>query len=351
MIKSHETKEESMSLPIVVLFERHWDTIPKDVATRLLPDLAAQGYDTLCVEAPQHLTPDELLTRHKEGLNLDSQILSQAEGLLRQRNITTKLSDVSFGELVVWIRQYVSSQRNIEVAEKIKNLPASRLFKGILEEANRQAVLVKGIDINELDSITGIDLSRRIGAIDSNEEYRIKTFSENLAKLQSERRGVIFMCGASHANNLISALRKKDIQVLWYFTHSSKNFDDRMGDIREELKDEFLEGHTHLLQESEVGNFVSKVVDEIDHARYEEEIVDGNSHSRRLSTLFGAECKTFVRAGYYVDALLPADRPDIGQRCRDGSISAHNTVYRGQRHLVIPAINTAEVADRILRLQ
>jgi len=314
-------------------------------------DAYAQGYDTLCVEAPQNITQDEIRTRNNASLESDSNLLSQAEGLLRQRNIIAKLSDVSFGTLVQWMRLYVSSQRYGEVAEKIKNLPASLLFKGILEEANRQAVLLKGIDINEFDSITAINLLHRVRAIDGNEEYRIKTFSENLAKLQSERKGVIFMCGASHANNLITALRKKDIQVLWYFTHSSKNFDDSLDDIKELLKDTSLQGHTHLLAEGDVGNFARRVISEIDNGGYEEEIVDGNSHSRRLSTLFGAECKAFVRAGYFVDALLPADRPDIGQRCRDGNIPTHNTVYRGQRHLVIPAINTAEVADRILRLQ
>ena len=48
-----------MSLPIVIIFERHWDTIPKTIIKDLLPALNKKGYQTFCFEAPQDLSPPD----------------------------------------------------------------------------------------------------------------------------------------------------------------------------------------------------------------------------------------------------------------------------------------------------
>ena len=42
-----------MSLPIVIIFERHWDLIPKPLVKELLPELSKRGYGNFCFEAPE----------------------------------------------------------------------------------------------------------------------------------------------------------------------------------------------------------------------------------------------------------------------------------------------------------
>ena len=111
-----------MSLPLILLFERHWDEAPKQLFNDLLPKLAEEGYDTFCFEAPQNLSSNEILQRHNDGIEFDSQILSKAHNFLSQRNIKTdqKLSDISFTSLSELMRQCVSSQRYLKLLKKLK---------------------------------------------------------------------------------------------------------------------------------------------------------------------------------------------------------------------------------------
>src|ERR1700722_17926007 len=129
----------SISLPIVVIFERHWDEVPKQLVKDLLPQLAEEGYDTLCFEAPQNLSEKEILSSHKYGLDLNSKICSQAEECLKRAGINDidKLSTMGFENLAHLMQLFVSSKKYNEVAEKIKHLPATLLLKDIFNKANQ----------------------------------------------------------------------------------------------------------------------------------------------------------------------------------------------------------------------
>ena len=195
-----------MSLPIVIIFERHWDTIPKSVIKDLLPDLSKKGYETFCFEAPQNLSSAEIVARHNSGLELDSGIQQQAEKLLKQVGITRNLSDMSFRSLADLLRLYVSSKKYVEVAEKVKQLPASHILKEVFDEATKLSMSLKGIDIGseDFDEMTSVDLSRRMSGIRLKEDHRITTMVQNLLKLRTQQEeGVIFACGALHAKGLV----------------------------------------------------------------------------------------------------------------------------------------------------
>jgi hypothetical protein len=220
-----------MSLPIVIIFERHWDTIPKSVIKDLLPDLNKRGYETFCFEAPQNLSAAEIVDRHNSGLELDSDIQQQAEKLLKQVGITTKLSDMSFHSLAELLRLYVSSKRYVDVAEKVKQLPASRMLKEIFGEAAKLSMSLKGIDVGseDFDEMTSADHSKRMSGIRIREDYRITTMVQNLLKLRTQQEeGIIFACGALHAKGLMDEFKKHGLQdeVLYYFPHSSSRYDE-----------------------------------------------------------------------------------------------------------------------------
>ncbi|MCB1082012.1 MAG: hypothetical protein KDK63_02585, partial [Chlamydiia bacterium] len=241
-----------MSLPLIIFFERHWDIIPKAVMQKLLPKLEKNGYNTFCIEAPHNISSQEIFKRHHQGLKDDTLLEKQAKSYLRSLQLTKELSEISFTELASLIRLYVSSQHFITVAEKIKQLPASRMLKENFIEASKRSFMIKGIDINskEYDHLVSLPLSERVVALDQLEIKRIETFSQHLIFLKNEqKKGVIFACGAKHAKSLISELKKyeEEGEVLYYFPHSPSRYDESLDDVAVllEKNDGVLEGHTY----------------------------------------------------------------------------------------------------------
>ena len=152
-----------MSLPIVIIFERHWDTIPKHLTKNCLPDLVKQGYSTLAFEVPENLTSAEIVDRYNSSLEIDSNLNDQAEKLLKQVGITKKLSNMSLGALAQLMRLYVSSKQYMTVAENIKH--ANCILKDTFDIAASLAVSVKGVDIGNIawDEIVSSDISKKSG--------------------------------------------------------------------------------------------------------------------------------------------------------------------------------------------
>jgi hypothetical protein len=352
----------SASMPIVVIFERHWDEAPKQIVKNLIPKLSEEGYDTFCLEAPQNLEEREFLSSFQAGLELDIKINSQAQDCLERvgiRNI--RLSDIGFEKLADLMRLYVSSQRYLEVAERIKNLPAHLLLKDTFRIAKRLSLNIKGIDIDEADfeKIISKDVSKRMKIIKENENYRIATISKNLLQLYKERNGVIFVCGALHAENLINKFKENNLdeRILYYFPHSNKKYDDSIDDIKEGLSNEKLRNHTFcLIDENNHKLLVEKIIKDIKskNIQYKQEIVGGNSHSIFLSNFFQKDFRAFMRPGYYVDALLNIENSDnteeIITKLKEVNIQIEKTALLGSTYLVIKDINTKEVADNIRQL-
>lgn len=351
-----------MSLPIVIIFERHWDTIPKSVIKDLLPNLSKRGYETFCFEAPQNLSAAEIVDRHNSRLELDSNIQQQAEQLLKQVKITSKLSNMSFRSLAELLRLYVSSKRYVDVAEKVKQLPASRILKEIFGEATKLSISLKGIDIGseDFDKMTSVDLSRRMSGIRLKEDHRITTMFQNLLKLRSQpEEGVIFACGACHAKGLIDEFIKHGLQneVLYYFPHSSSRYDESVDDIEVVMNETLgtLVDHTYLLAQTDIKLFGERVIREItEKTKYTREILDYNSHSQFLSDCFKTNFRAFLRPGYYVDALVdvtePSDIEDIQRRVSATGVQTHRISLDGRDYLAIPNVNTRDIAERIRRI-
>jgi hypothetical protein len=352
----------SASMPILIIFERHWDEAPKQIVKSLIPKLSQEGYDTLCFEAPQNLTESEILSSHNEGLDLDNRIHSQAKEYLERAGIRNiLLQDIGFKKLSNLIRLYVSSQKYLELTEKIKGLPSSLLLKDLFNQATRLSLSIKGVDIDatDFDAMLSFDLSKRMSFIEKNEDYRIETIAGNLFRLHGERKGLIFICGALHAENLINKFKAQNIhdRVLYYFPHSNKNYEDSVEDVKEYLSNDTLKKHTFcLLDESDCQSLVNRIIREIksSNTHYKKEIIGGNSHSVFLSHFFQKDFRAFIRPGYYVDALLDIDREGdiekIVKKLQEVNVATHKTSLHGSSYLVVPEINTTEVADNLRRL-
>lgn len=348
------------TLPFVIIFERHWDQEPKKALKDLIPKLSDEGYDTLCFEFPQSLTEEEIISSHLKGLDFDIKLNSQAYAYVERAGVKDiQLCDLGFTQLAKLMRVCVSSQRYIEVAEKLKGLPSSILLKDLLSNAKKLHFSIKGVDdAQSLQDIQSADLSKRMSVIKNNEERRITTIFENLLNLHKGGKNIVFVCGALHAKNLMNKFEEQNLQdhVLFYFPHSNKSYDENFDDVKN-LSKGTLENHTFCLIDEQSRNLLNgRIIKEMKskNVNYKEEVVGGNSHSRFLSHFFNKNFKAYLRPGYYVDALLDtfhiSDCEGIVKKLEEVAITTESVSLEGRTHLVIRDVNTKEIADNIRRL-
>jgi hypothetical protein len=344
-----------MCLPTIIIFERHWDTIPKLVVQQLLPALADHGYTALCVESGEQWTTDEIIAEVKNKAEFASDLHNQAQNLLHNANIYKNLSDEPFGSLMELMRLYVSSQRYVEVAEHIKHLPATQVYAKIMEQVKTLPLQLKGVDDGaSLSEILQNDFLSRTNAIGLKEEKRINAMFTNLCK----QEGGIFICGALHADNLVKKFAKAGLQerVLYYFLHSHAFYENEFNDVAKCIQiSALLQGHTHLLQETEVASFAKRVLSEVvPKIGYKREILEPNSHKELLNKKFSSKFQLFLRPGYYVDALVDVEKNRqvevVKKSCEAAGIQTRETSHEGRQFLVIPSVNTKAVAEKLQAL-
>ncbi len=347
-----------MCLPIVIIFEHHWDPIPKLVVRDLLPDLYKKGYETFSLEAPQDLSSNEIVARHQSGLKEDLELNQQAKAALREKTgIECELSSISFTKLMKLLQYYVHSKEYAKFAEKIKKLPASLILKQVFEKAKELSISLKGVDIDskDFDAMMSPNLLTRMGGIEDREDCRIPIIFHNLLKLQTQKKeGVIFVCGAFHAERLINTFKKQDLQdrVLYYFPHSGNHCGKDVDIIKDLTTNDTLPGHTYFLSQEKVKSFVEKVIGEvIEKTSYTREILDVNSHSQFLSAYFKTNVRAFLRPGYHVDAFVDiSEAANIQKHLTAAGLETHPTSLDNRAYLVIPNINTKDTADRIRKM-
>jgi len=181
-------------------------------------------------------------------------------------------------------------------------------------------VEIRGVDAAEcLRDVLEADFVQQVSKIDQHESVRIDTMFANIKKLRTEREGVIFCCGVLHSQNLLNKFRKANLdnEVVYYFPHSSKRYDDSMDDVQY-LMNPTLQGHTHLLSERDIKLFSQKVLADVQSkARYQKELLEGTYSSHLLKRIFGATFQAFQLPGYHVDALLDKGQNPHADRIRD----------------------------------
>ena len=348
----------STNLPIIMIFEQHWDTMPKHVIQELIPALSEEGYNTFCFETSKVLTEKEILSRHNWQLKEDNDLYQTAIDFLAQRNITNiNLFDMHWVQLNNLMKNFVSSQFFEKVSEKIKQLPASRLLQDIFKSCIKNSYSLQGVDITDFSTVVSDDLSKRRHIHQEKETYRINTMIESLIELKNQGKGIIFLCGESHSVNLINKIRENHLsdRTLYYFPFSPKSFEKSFGigyDHNESMKD-----HTFILNvKRDWQSLANKIIREVKEKNtvYIKEIIK-NSHSMLLSQFFNKEFRAFSRPGNYVDALLKIDHEDnvteIINKLKEVNISTHTILLENSEYLVISEINTKKVADQIRLLK
>lgn len=357
----------SVSLPIIVIFGQHWNKEPLHLLNNLLPDLAAEGYDTLCMESPKEYTESKVISTFNECAQYGSQMSTRAKQRLKDKvGIIKELSEIHFKELAQLLQLHFSSKYYLDAAQRIKELPAQLLLNEVLKTAGKLSFVIKGVDINAQDyqNMLGpfTSLSEKTSSLDRYENDRIQTMTDCLSQLYDEGKGIIFSCGASHANNLMARFKAKNLQdkVLYYFVHSEEKYYDATSDEIEVLVKacDSLKGHTYCLRnESDRQLLKNKIINEIKtkNTNYREEVLEGNSQSKLLCHIFNVNVKTYMRPGYQVDALIDmnqaADFQSMIKHIHEENIQMHETSLNGHPYLVIPEINATKIAEKICHLK
>lgn len=354
---------QSVSLPTIIVFERHWDAIPKQLIKNLLSTLADIGYNVLCYESPQNVSSELEMSRFESNLKLSSQIYSQSADLLKNKiGFNGNLSEVPYGKLLELIRLFVSSQRFYEVTERIKDLPGQSAYGETRKEALKLSFLMKGIDIDDeiySQIFACEDPVNRVAKLDELEDARVAAMFKNLLELQNEKEGVIFICGASHAENLVNKYKAVGLQdrLIYLFPHSDKSYSEDPTEEMSVFMNDTLKAHLFCLKnKAEILQMEETILKDVKakNIKYKGKI-DGNiSHISRLTDKFGAPFEAFLRPGHYVDALvdvqLVKDVAAMLQRLEAEQIPHSLASFEGCHYLVIPAVNTASVAEKICRL-
>ena len=88
-----------MPLPIIVVLERHWDTVPKKALMHALPFLKAAGYDTLCFESPCDKSESETIDGIETTLHFIETRLTEANQCLNSKGIAVNLQAMDYSDL------------------------------------------------------------------------------------------------------------------------------------------------------------------------------------------------------------------------------------------------------------
>ncbi|MBA2368573.1 MAG: hypothetical protein H0V82_06075 [Candidatus Protochlamydia sp.] len=351
-----------MTLPILIIFERHWDEAPKQLLNELIPKLSYEGYNTFCVEAGSERSENDIISNFYIELERTSKLNFQALQYLEKRGIGLKgrLSDLSYEDLSELMRLHVSSQRFLEVAEKIKHLPALLLYKDTLNLAFKHFYNLTGVDNGkDLDAILSANMEEKHNQIIQRELSRIQSQADRLFELYQKKKGVIFLDGALHSKKLIAKLKEKGLKendLIYYFPHSSQHYSRTVNDFEAMGEESIPDINFCLSSNKDFKVFSQKIITEIQlkNKNYLEEITEGSYASKYLTKFFAAPFKAFLRHGYYVDALLLKDSTSSIERItkilHEKNISSETLCLNEKEYLLIRNINTKEVSDMVHKL-
>lgn len=349
------------SLPLVIVFERHWDCKPREILAQLLTKLSREGYNTFCYEAPHNVSEQDLIQSQNLACRIYQEEYDAAVGWLNFYGVDSKgLPDIGFIKLRELMKQCVTTTCFNEAAERIKLLPATLLLTKVIRNVRQEhSYFIKGIDLDEDEfvQITHQEIPSRMKAFRKNEKKRINNFVQNLLKLRNSQSTPVFLCGVLHADNLIKKLKETipSDDFVYYFIHSNKQFDDNLDDIKSSFTNETTINHTFCVRnEQEQSALLSRIVSDIKskNTKYIRHL-EINSHSEFLSQFFHTTFVAFERPGHYVDALLDISTDlavGISEKLDQAGIKTTTRTFADKTYLVVPDVNERAVAESIRRL-
>ncbi len=335
-----------MTFPIVMIFNQHHDSTPHILANDLLPELAAEGYDTFCQENSDNLSEEEFLKNRAEHIRNIDYVMNNVISYLANTEFRENLNDCSFGELE---KTSPPDCDPTNWAKSIKHSAAEKLGYEGLQIAKKWGFSIVCIDdrISHLQNrMANEDPEQLIKTIPA----RDKTLSHHLFRLHANQKGVIVELGVAHYQGVVQNLKEKgltDQDMVCHFAHrshpnsESRNFLEMVLQKWPFPKEKITCATTH----TEIALLGKKILSEVQSKiRYL-----NSCHSKFLIDFFKVNFKAILRSDYHVDAILPVEQVNetIRQELNVFGIRHHTN----KKYFVIPNVNTTEVAHNLRLLK
>lgn len=347
-----------MSLPTLILYERHWDPVPKEFLLEGVEELLQMGYDTLCVEAGESWSEESILRSCKQGLETQKRVHKESVECLKKAGALPggDLGEIPFDHLRLLIREWVSSQRYDEVAEMIKGLFSTKLAVKLFERVRNLSMNLYGIDLEGADyeKIRTGNYRDRVRNIDRTTEKREARFMHHLLHLQAQGRSVICLMGVSHIEGMRNKIQVQEAthRFACAFIHSGIPYvqtGDDIAHVLKRLKNELaLKAKSPVERRDALDQVMSALFSK--NVSHLEEVTQNCSHAGRLSRILQAEVKAFVKPGRYVEViLLGSAYPSILSKIAQMGLPYYFKIYNEKVCIAIDRVNVAEQGERIQR--
>lgn len=329
-----------MSFPIVMIFERHWDTTPPLLIKNLLPSLEVEGYDTFCEEEPSSTSEADFFTKVKKREQRDIKIMNFFNDFVDRKKIpfSKELASCTCEELI----EALPSSFPIKLIPLIKLSPATKLINENLLFAKQRSFSIVFIDDPEFGKLYSPDDNDdvRLKVLLKTKAQRDRGMADHLFRLHANHKGIVVSLGVRHSKAVMENLKRKgltDKDFVCYFPHSSYTYNkNEIKSLKEEISGDMA---TCATTNEEIALLGQKILAEVKSK------VIKNCHIQFLSDFFKVNFKPSLRPGYHLDARVPIDQMN-DSICLD--LDDLGIEYRIDRnYFVIPNVNTTEIGHSL----
>lgn len=349
-----------MSFPIIILLERHWDVIPKQVLINALPFLKTFGYDTLCFESPSDLDEKNTIAGIESTIQFIEDRFAETNQHLKSRGMSFDPSVMDYSALEQFLFNYVSSRYSKEMALWFKELPGHKQKFDLVQRAKKENITICGIDlpssqlepINSLESQNNCDA--RVSGIIKLDKQRTLAFKKNLVELQQKGKGVIFVVGQSHYKQLVEELAKESLlnNILFLHPYAGKCLDNNYIDYNlspcSNTKDISL--IELMISTPDEMNIFSKFFKSTLNT-FKSISIDPTSSCTLLSDKTKLEFKAFKRPNHQVDCYHffndPQTIADTLKKLEKIKAPGFFTFFKNKMAYRVPNVNTADITSKI----
>lgn len=355
-----------MTLPIIIMLERHWDTLAKEALSKTLPLAVPKGYDVMCFESPSDENEEELIANVKSTITFSQDRYAETNALLQRRGIVApNLFEMNYSDLEQFLLLFVSSRYSKEMALWFKELPGHVQKLKMLEIAKSMNMAVQGVDLVKVDleplrtMESQENLQRKLAAIDLLDSKRIISFKKHLLDLQQKGHGVIFVVGQSHYECLVQAFSKEYClsDIIFVHPYSPKCLDSSLDDrpltaIRDNAQPTLIE--QRIEHSGDMDAFTISLMQTIQSKVDGYERIKPTAISNMLSKKTGLFFDVYARPSMHVDVYHRITAEDdirsTARALNDQGIPGHFTLFKGAPSYCIPCLNSTEISGAITKL-
>jgi hypothetical protein len=347
-----------MSLPIVMLFNRHWDITPQLLIKEMLPGLSKEGYDSFCEERSSALSEQDIFNDMENhiGSSLDYLNIFNQIADLSKLPCNRNLNDLTLSELQYALPNKCDYSDAEDMTYAIKHLQAHKRHRDNLFLAKEMAFQIHPIDdplsVNEVESVLG-DSELEYEAMKKTQSVRESVMADRLFHMHSLGAGIIVSLGCNHFKNMVELLQKRGLgeeDIVCHFPHTMYRYRWPLKNDLENLIEKgsiLINKTTSATSDEEIYKLSLKLLSEVKSKKELKKELLKNCHIQFLSEYFNVNFKPHLRPEYCLDAVLSFTKIEEISAIREKLHKFRIVNQKTESYLIIPNVNTTDIAHRI----